>query len=121
MSFVSHTELRSWDLALPIYCAEVRPIDEGPLGEASYREPTGTGFVVAPGILVTCWHCVRIRTDGLMYAPVSLSRDGVLGHHLLTKIAPDPNGRRDHPARRRQTDHAHSSISSSVISGSGRE
>ena len=80
-----------WDLALPIYCIDVTPIDGGPRGTASYVAPTGTGFCVAPGVLVTCWHCVKPRSDGRRYAAVSWN-GAELGHHLLNRISQDPTG-----------------------------
>jgi hypothetical protein len=86
------TQVGLWDLALPIYCAEVTPIRGGPTGEATYKYPSGTGFVIAPGVLATCWHCVRPRTDGLVYIAISNRGDGVLGHHLMKQIGQDPSG-----------------------------
>jgi hypothetical protein len=83
-------EIPLWEIALPVFHAEIHPTGNGK-GEMRLAEPAGTGFVVAPGVFVTCWHCVRPRTDGRQYIAVSL-RDGATGFNLLTNITPDPGG-----------------------------
>lgn len=79
-----------WDIAMPIFVADVVPITGGPTGRAVYRYPTGTGFVVAPGVLVTCWHCVRPTGEG-EHVAVGF-HGGEISHYLLSKIAQDPCG-----------------------------
>lgn len=75
-----------WDIAMPIFVADIVPRQGSPV----YRHPTGTGFVLAPGVLVTCWHCVPPINEG-RYVAVGF-HEGAISHYLLSKIAQDPSG-----------------------------
>ena len=53
----------------------------------------GTGFLVAKGVLVTCWHCVRAELEGdLAYAVVKQLPNGQYAINRLVDIQQDPSG-----------------------------
>jgi hypothetical protein len=54
----------------------------------------GTGFVIAPGLLVTCWHCVRTPPPANHLYAVIVERDDGMGYRgvFLTHISQHPAG-----------------------------
>lgn len=53
----------------------------------------GTGFIIAPNLFVTCWHCVRAHLpDGGAYAAVIERGEGQYQALYLDNVAQDVNG-----------------------------
>src|SRR5450759_189777 len=65
----------------------------GDASDPRIREFTGTGFLVGPGIFVTCWHCVSASPEGTRFA--ALFQEGPENWRLeeLSDIEKDANGR----------------------------
>jgi hypothetical protein len=57
------------------------------------RSIHGTGFVIAPNLMVTCWHCVRnVLPSGYFYAAAYQEPGGRLKLAILSNISQDING-----------------------------
>jgi hypothetical protein len=50
----------------------------------------GTAFIVAPHLIVTCWHCVRRELPAAEHYAVAVQGDN--NFHHLSDIEPDPAG-----------------------------
>ena len=67
-----------------------------PGGTTDDWDLTGTAFVVAPGLVVTCWHCVRDVERGFTY---SLATAPPTGSHEWSDITDLPlSNIEQHPA-----------------------
>jgi hypothetical protein len=74
-----------WDI-VPLLTAD---LSVTPAKLFSYE---GTGFLIAPGLLVTCWHCVETQRPGVSYCAF-ISRDtGNHSLHRLSNIGQDEHG-----------------------------
>ena len=62
-------------------------------GTGKPRSVHGTGFVIAPGLLLTCWHCVSAALpSGHQYAALYRDATGSSKLALLSNISRDGNG-----------------------------
>jgi Trypsin-like peptidase domain len=53
----------------------------------------GTGFLLADGLLVTCWHCVEGAVSSKASVSAVVNRDGTYELHPLRDIGKDASGR----------------------------
>jgi hypothetical protein len=71
---------------LPIFLASTR-------GEVRLDNFQGTGFLIAPKTLVTCWHCVRgPLAPGQVFFVAVKDKQGRYNPQLLTNVEQDPTG-----------------------------
>lgn len=87
--------------ALPIAASTRADQDILPIYVGNFTDPVGasefcgTGFLIAPGILVTCWHCVSTELpEGKAYVAVRHDPNSNLYRpYLLESIFKDDSGR----------------------------
>jgi hypothetical protein len=73
---------------LPIYVCPAPVRDE----EVWPQRFVGTGFVIAPNLLVTCWHCVKPLPEREVYAATAPDPEDGRSAHFLQRIAQDSSG-----------------------------
>lgn len=76
-----------FDIALPLISGVVAA--DGTLTDVW---PAGTAFIPLPGVVVTCWHCVRNadRSYAVLWPSIEGRPDRIV---RLADFMPDPSGR----------------------------
>jgi len=74
--------------------ADILPIFlVSPQGEIKLEDVMGTGFLIAPRVLVTCWHCVNMPlAPGQSFFVALKDKDGRYNPIALTNVEQDPAG-----------------------------